>query len=121
MTDSRRDAKLQKDLDEFFDRELMPLARSLKSRGTELLDTARANGAATYYVRRELRAMGPEAFEWGSAESPEELAAALRRLWQDPASQPLCALAPSLGRLARQLYTVEDQPGEVSSFVYVMY
>ena len=121
MTDSVREGKLRKDVDDFFDRELMPLARSLKSRGVTLLDTARANGAATYYVRRALRAMGPDAFEWGSAESPEELQAALQRLWQDPAWQPLCALAPSLARLARQLYTVEDQPGEVSSFVYVMY
>jgi len=112
---------MTKEIDEFFDRELMPLARALKSRGVVLLDAAPANGAASYYVRRELRAMGPEAFEWGSADSPEELAGALRRLWQDPAWQPLCALAPSLARLARQLYTVEDQPGEVSSFVYVMY
>ncbi len=121
MTDNSSGGRTHKDQDQFFDRELMPLASRLKSEGVVFLETARADGATSYYVQRPASAMDRAAFEWGGVDSADQLEAALARLWQDPASKPLAGLAPSLAKLALALYQVEDQPGEVSSFVYVMY
>lgn len=120
-TDDKRRRKDGKAIDQFFDRELMPLAHELRRQGTVMLEVAFDPAAGSYYRQRPLRAMAPADFEWGGADSPEQLEAALRQLWSDPRSQPLTALAPSLARLAGELRRDDEQQGEVSSFVYVMY
>lgn len=121
MTDNSLGSKSQDDQYRFFDGELMPLAAKLKSKGVAFLQTARADEATSYYVQRPAPAMDRSAFEWGGADSAEQLEAALAQLWRSPASAPLVDLAPPLAKLAQALYNLEDQPSEVSSFVYVMY
>ena len=121
MTEQRSRNDAHGATNRFFDRELMPLARELRTMGVTFLEASQAPEAPSYYVNRTLRAMGPEAFEWGGADSMEQLEAALVQMWQKPAWQPLAVLAPSIARLAQLLYRVDDQPGEVSKFVYVMY
>lgn len=121
MTERRSGKQAHEAIDRFFDRELMPLARELKSRGVSFLETSPMPQAPSYYVSRMLPEMRPEDFEWGGADSPNHLEGALVEMWKDPNWQPLAALAPSMARLAQRLRRVEDQPGEVSEFVYVMY
>ena len=65
--------------------------------------------------------MDKAAFEWGGAESVEQLAVDLELMWRGSDCPQLSALAPSVARLASLLRRVEGQPGEVSQFVYVMY
>jgi len=92
----------------FFDEELIPLGRELKASGTSLLQTHHAADAASYYILRARRHMAPKDFEWGGADSPDTLQAALVRLWSDPASLPWRCLAPGLGELARALQRADD-------------
>lgn len=117
-----KDDKARARIDRFFEREVMPLARALKTRGAAMLATGQDPAADSYYVHRRLPAMDAQAFEWGGAESETQLRVSLVELWRDPASRDLASLAPSLARLARELHEAEEeQPAELPAFVYVMY
>lgn len=109
---STEDARLSK----FFDRHLVPLAERLRARGRLPFPLGPDEQSASYYV-------APEPGEPGFLEldDPEACERALRALWERRGLPELAALSRPLLELARRLEIREDESGEVSPFVYVMY
>jgi hypothetical protein len=102
-------------LGRFFDRRLVPLAEKLRARGVRFFPMGPEPEAASYYVppRR-----GPEFIE---LEGPAECEKALRDLWEQRTIPELAALAGPILELAKQIEIREEESGEISPFVYVMY
>lgn len=113
--------KIDKDIDRLFGDELLPLAARLTGGSFKFLETRMDQGAGSYFVRRPKAAMAKGDFETGGCSSPDTVEADLVRLWNRGDAKPLSSLAPGMARLARNLRQVEEESGEVSSFVYVMY
>jgi hypothetical protein len=113
--------KLDQEIEQFFDRELLPLADRAKAKGVRFLQTDLAGDVPSYYVKRERRSMSKADFETGGCASTQTVAEDLKNLWKDDPEIGLAKLAPSLARLAEGLHAVEKDDGDVSSFIYVMY
>ena len=109
------------DIDRLFSGELLPLAARLKNEGVKLLETRLEKGASSYFVRRPSIGMTKGDFETGGCSSPDTLEADLARLWARGNDGSLAILAPGIARLARSLRLVEEESGDVSNFIYVMY
>ncbi|MFH0341202.1 MAG: hypothetical protein ACHBNF_03540 [Chromatiales bacterium] len=60
-------------------------------------------------------------FELGGLDSFERLGETLEVQWTHEGQSSLAATARGQGDLARCLYSVDDQSGEVSPFIYVMF
>ena len=103
-------------LGRFFDKRLAPLAEKLRARGTRFFPMGPDAQAASYYVAP--RRGRPEFIQ---LDGPEDCEAALRALWEGQGMPELAALAGPLLELARQIEIREDEMGEISPFVYVMY
>ncbi len=109
---STEDARLGR----FFDKRLVPLAEKLRARGTRFFPMGPDAQASTYYVAP--RRGKPE---FTQLEGPAECEEALYDLWEGQGIPELAALAGSILELARQVEIREDESGEISPFVYVMY
>ena len=103
-------------LGRFFDRRLVPLAERLRARGTRFFPLGPDPEAESYYV--PANRMEPEFIDLDGPAACEE---ALRRLWEEQGIPELAALAEPLIDLARRLEVREEDWGEISPFVYVMY
>jgi hypothetical protein len=112
--------KSEREIDRFFDQELLPLASRLKGMRVALLEASLESGASTYFVRRPKVAMAKADFEWGGCASGQTVTADLRRLWTG-GDASLATLAPGVARLAGMLRESEQESSDVSNFVYVMY
>lgn len=78
--------------------------------------------AESYYAVREQRRMTKTDFELASGLSNTKvLGETLKRMWDARGEAALSSLAEDLAALAQELKREEDQSGEVSPFVYVMY
>ena len=116
MTDA-----IDRDLERLFDREIMPLAARLKGEGIRFMETQLEKEALTYFVSRTNVEMTKANFESGGCTSPDGVEADLLRLWNRGKNDSLAGLAPEMARLARSLRQVEEETGDVSNFIYVMY
>lgn len=113
--------KIDRDIDRLFSDELLPLAARLKGENVRLLETRLEQGAASYFVRRPKTVMAKSDFESGGCATPEGVEADLAGLWSRGDGKPLAALAPGIAQLARALRQVQEESGDVSNFIYVMY
>lgn len=113
--------KIDRDIDRLFSEELLPLAARLKGGDARLLESQLQKGAASYFVKRPKTSMAKGDFETGGCASPEAAQADLAAAWSGGDTPALAALAPGMARLARNLRQVEEESGEVSNFIYVMY
>lgn len=113
--------KCDKDIDRLYSEELLPLAARLKSGSVKLLETQLEKNASSYFVRRENAGMRKVDFEKGGCASPDNVEADLANLWNRGNDGSLTTLAPGMAALARTLRQVEEQAGDVSNFIYVMY
>ena len=106
---------------QFFERRLMPVAEALRARGREPFPRSFDPSATTYYERREKTTMERADFELPSIDSPQTLALALGRFWEARSAPELARLAPDIADLAAEVRADEDEPGEVSPFIYQMF
>ena len=105
----------------FFSEELMPLAEKLRDEGKSFFAISPDPAAKTYYIKREKTAMTPASFELPGCDSLDSFEKALADMWTSQGYPELAALAPTLAKLAHSIYSVEEQGGEVSPFIYVMF
>jgi hypothetical protein len=103
-------------LSKFFDKRLAPLAERLRARGQRFFPLGPDERSESYYVVP----VAGEA-EFVELDDPAACEQALRELWQGQQLPELAALAGPLLELARKLEIREDEFGEISPFVYVMY
>jgi len=103
-------------LGRFFDRRLVPLAERLRARGTRFFPMGPDAEAESFYL--PANRVEPEFIE---LEGPAACERALRELWEEQKLPELAALAGPLMNLARRLEIREEEWGEISPFVYVMY
>jgi hypothetical protein len=103
-------------LGRFFDKRLVPLAKRLRDRGTRFFPMGPDAEAESYYL--PVSRVEPEFIE---LEGPEACEKALRSLWEEQRMPELAALAGPLLDLALRLEIREEEWGEISPFVYVMY
>jgi hypothetical protein len=99
-----------------FDRRIAPLAGRLRDRGVRFFPMGPEADAESWYVRP---ARGE--LEFVELDGPDACEKALRELWQRQDMPELDALAGELIDLARRLEIREEDAGEISPFVYVMY
>jgi len=109
---STEDARLGR----FFDRRLVPLAQRLRDRGTRFFPMGPDAEVESYYL--PANRAEPEFIELEGLAACEN---ALRNLWEEQRIPELAALAGPLMDLARRLEVREEEWGEISPFVYVMY
>ncbi len=103
-------------LDRFFDKRLVPIADRLRARGVHFFPFGPDPAAESFYV--SVDASDPEFIE---LDGPDACERALRELWERQQIPELAALAAPLIDLARRLEIREEESGEISPFVYVMY
>jgi hypothetical protein len=105
----------------FFKKMALPLAEKLGGEGKEFFPEKFDSAATTYYVRRKKTTMDKYDFIVRGCESYAGLENALTDMWQSQGYPELVELAPGLSKLAEKLYAAEDESGEVSPFIYVMF
>ena len=109
---STDDARLRR----FFERRLAKAAAELRARGVCLIPRGPEPEAETWYED------GPQGDpEFITLDGIEECERALRDLWHRQQLPELAELAGPLIALARRLEVREEDTGEISPFVYVMY
>jgi hypothetical protein len=113
--------KSEREIDRFFDDELLPLASRLKGKGVVFLETRLDSGVPSYFSRRPKVTMAKADFEWGGCASAQTVKADLQTLGSGGDASSLATLAPGVARLAGKLRASEQESSDVSSFVYVMY
>lgn len=96
----------------FFDQRIDPAALRVRARGVEFFPLGPTPGDASWYSGPP---EGPDFQEL----APVDLAAALRERWSDVPE--LAELAEPLVALARSLEIQDEDDGQISPFVYVMY
>ena len=106
----------------FFEEHLEPISNVTGAGADRFFPRGPERGVESYYVRREQTAMSREEFELLSYSDAVSLAARLRDMWSGPEDSDLAALAGELAALAERMASAEeDQPAEVSPFIYVMF
>ena len=98
----------------FYERHLLPAAEALRERGVRFFPRGPEPDAESWY---EAPPTGPDFRSLDAS----EIEAALRSLWEGQSLPELAELAAPLLELARTLEVDEEQTGDVSPFVYVMY
>ena len=96
----------------FFERHLVSAAEALRARGVRFFPLGPDPDSESWYVD------APDGPDFRTLES-DDLEARLREQWTD--HPELAALAGELMELARSLEVGEEDDGEISPFVYVMY
>jgi hypothetical protein len=105
----------------FFREVLVPVARVGRESGREFFALRPEASAESYYVEPTNGLMRPEDFELRAAESVGEFVRELAALWASEGRGELAATAPRLAALAAELREDEEQPDDVSPFMYVMF
>ena len=105
----------------FFDQELMLLAKELKQQRDIIPWVPLDANATTYYKTRKKTRMSKQDFEIGGHSTLETFAADLTAFWENNDDSKICKLIPSLTELANELYFVEDESEELSPYIYVMF
>jgi len=113
--------KKEGDVKKFFSKEALPLAKKMKAGGKAFFPTSFDAAAQTYYVKRQKTTMTKADFEVAGCDSFEAFEKALEEMWRSQGYPELAALAPGLAKLSKALYAAEEQSGEVSPFIYVMF
>jgi hypothetical protein len=116
-----RDASRDRSAAAFFNEVLVPLALRERASGREFFALRPDALAESYYVEPTKRAMKPEDFELRAADSVEEFVRELAALWVSEGREELAAMAPRLAALASEVREDEEQPDDVSPFMYVMF
>ena len=114
-------AKADREVERFFETQLLPLAQRLRADGVKLLDPGPQPGATSYYIQRHQRAMSRADFEQGGLSTPQRAEAEMRAAWSSALGHPLAPLASEVARLACSLRQGQTQSSDVSAFVYAMY
>ncbi|MBL7124598.1 MAG: hypothetical protein ISS51_00680 [Dehalococcoidales bacterium] len=118
---STRDDDTLLEVTRFFFEELMPLAKKLQDEGKAFFSVKPNPNAQTYYKKREKTIMHPESFEVVGCDSFDSFEEALIDMWTSQGYSELTKLAPTLLKLAKSLYFVEEQSEDISPFIYVMF
>jgi hypothetical protein len=105
----------------FFREVLVPVALGERGAGREFFALRPEGEAESYYVEPTRREMRPEDFELRAADSVEDFVRELAALWSSEGREELAAMAPRLAALAAEVREDEEQSGDVSPFVYVMF
>jgi hypothetical protein len=121
IREEERDARKDRSAADFFREVLVPLALRERARGREFFALRPDASAESYYVEPTKREMRPEDFELRACESVEEFVRELAALWSSEGREELAAMAPRLAALAREVREDEEQPDDVSPFMYVMF
>ena len=108
---STDDAKLRR----FFRDRIVPAAERLRERGAGFLTEGPDPGAESWWV--EVSEEEPVLIDFEADEAAEILHAR----WMSEGYPELAALAAPLLELAEALRTTQEESGEVSPYVYVMY
>lgn len=116
-----RDALKAQRASDFFREVLVPLALKERESGREFFALRPEASAESYYVEPTKREMRPEDFELRAGESVEEFVRELAALWSSEGREELAATAPRLAALAAEVREDEEQPDDVSPFMYVMF
>ena len=116
-----RDAAKDRSASDFFREVLVPLALKERESGREFFALRPEASAESYYVEPTKREMRPEDFELRAGESVEEFVRELAALWSSEGREELAAMAPRLAALAAEVREDEEQPDDVSPFMYVMF
>jgi|WetSurMetagenome_2_1015567.scaffolds.fasta_scaffold369133_2 hypothetical protein len=104
----------------FFKNTVLPLAEKL-GKGKPFFLEKFDVGTSTYYIKRQKTTMQHNDFEAPGCESFADFEKALVDMWQNQGYPELVVLAPGLAKLAKALYSAEEQVSEVSPFIYVMF
>lgn len=106
---------------EFFHEVLVPAALRERELGCEFFALRPDATAESYFVEPTRSAMRPKEFDLCACDSVEEFVRALATLWSSEGREHLAAMAPRLAALASELREDEEQPDDVSPFMYVMF
>lgn len=105
----------------FFREVLVPAALRERESGREFFALRPDEAAESYYVEPTKGLMRPEDFELRAGESVENFVRELAALWTSEGLEDLAAMAPRLAALAAEVREDEEQPDDVSPFMYVMF
>lgn len=105
----------------FFTEVLVPAALRERESGREFFALRPEAEAESYYVEPTKGSMRPEDFELRAGESAEDFVRELAALWTSEGREELAAMAPRLAALAAEVGEDEEQPDDVSPFMYVMF
>jgi hypothetical protein len=105
----------------FFNEVLIPVALRERAQGRTFFALRPDEEAESYYVEPTKRAMEPEDFELRAADSVEDFISELAALWVSEGREELASMAPRLATLASEVREDEEQPDDVSPFMYVMF
>ena len=120
MSSTKADGAIP-EVKKFFFEELMPLAEKLRDEGKSFFAVRPDPAAKTYYIKRKKTAMDPASFEVAGCDSFDSFEKALADMWTSQGYPELAVLAPTLLKLTKSIYSVEEQSEEVSPFIYVMF
>ena len=120
-TNIQQKANIHPKIQNFFEQELMLLAKELKQQGDIIPWVSLDADASTYYKTRQKTSMSKQDFEIGGHSTLETFAADLTAFWENNDDSKLCKLIPSLTELANELYFVEDESEKLSPYIYVMF
>lgn len=109
MSSTRQDRRVAR----MWEKEIVPAARRLAERGVAFFPMGPTDDESWYADPPT----GPDFF----TREPEDLASELAALWREQDLPELVALAESLAVLADGFDIRDQQPEEISPFVYVMY
>ncbi len=113
--------KKEGDVKKFFSKEVLPLSKKMTAEGKAFFPTGFEPDEQSYYIKRQKTTMAKEDFEVAGCDSFEAFEKALAAMWRSQGYPELAALAPGLAGLSKALYSAEEQTGEVSPFIYVMF
>ena len=120
-TNIQQKANIHPKIQNFFEQELMLLAKELKQQGDIIPWVSLDADASTYYKTRQKTSMSKQDFEIGGYSTLETFAADLTAFWENNDDSKICKLIPSLTELANELYLVEDESENLSPYIYVMF
>ena len=112
---SSTDRAAEREVRRFFAEHITPAADRLRQRGACFFATGPDAGAETYYEKHE------------KADSPfveielDDCQSSLAQMWQRQGYPELVELSGPLFALAGQLTPPEEESGDVSPFIYVMF
>lgn len=121
VREEERDARKERAAADFFHEVLVPVALKERESGREFFALRPDAEAESYFVEPTKREMRPEDFELRACESVEEFVRELAALWSSEGREELAAMAPRLAALASEVRDDEEQPDDVSPFMYVMF
>jgi len=116
-----RDEVKDRTASDFFTEVLVPAALRARESGREFFALRPDEAAESYFVEPTKREMRPEDFELRAGESVEDFVRELSALWSSEGREELSAMAPRLATLAAEVREDEEQPDDVSPFMYVMF